>query len=270
MQAYRLNALREQGQYVCHLVALLGRSQPNISQHLTVLRAVGLVLDEREGNRILYRLNNGRVLRLLDLLAGGRGETPPAPRPEVWRTCPCPRCTRRRKQQANEVNDHRLWRWLVMAHLEGALTQQVAGRSWPKSRRVGCHLGRNRAPIVQQETPQHVGLPSFLPAHSTSGSRLLGRMRNQPLGIWGQVVPASTTMPHLLVEPLPVPLPEAVASETSDLVALRPRAERFNAIARHSSHQPAVLHQELSSSCLESPAEAAPMPPEAGRGSPAR
>jgi len=95
-----LNALREEGQYVCHLVALLGRSQPNISQHLAILRAVGLVVDEREGNNILYRLNNGRVLRLLDLLAGGRGETPPAPRPEVWRTCPCPRCTRRRKEQA--------------------------------------------------------------------------------------------------------------------------------------------------------------------------
>jgi hypothetical protein len=26
----------------------------------------------------------------------------------------------------------------------------------------------------------------------------------------------STTMPHLLVEPLPIPLPEAVASETSE------------------------------------------------------
>jgi len=98
-----LNALREEGQYVCHLVALLGRSQPNISQHLAVLRATGLVLDEREGNNILYRLNNGRLLRLLDLLAAGRGETAPAPGREVWRTCPCPRCARRREQQANEV-----------------------------------------------------------------------------------------------------------------------------------------------------------------------
>ena len=96
-----LNALREEGQYVCHLVALLGRSQPNVSQHLTVLRAVGLVLDEREGNNILYRLNNGRLLRLLDLLAGGREETAPAPGREVWRTCPCPHCARRRGQEDN-------------------------------------------------------------------------------------------------------------------------------------------------------------------------
>lgn len=96
-----LNALREEGQYVCHLVILLGRSQPNISQHLAILRAAGLVLDEREGNNILYRLNNGRVLRLLDLLAEGRGEMAPAPRREVWRTCPCPRCARWREQEDN-------------------------------------------------------------------------------------------------------------------------------------------------------------------------
>lgn len=98
-----LNALREEGQYVCHLVILLGRSQPNISQHLTILRAAGLVVDEREGNNILYRLNDGRLLRLLDLLAEGRGETAPPPGHEVWRTCPCPHCVRRREQQANEA-----------------------------------------------------------------------------------------------------------------------------------------------------------------------
>jgi ArsR family transcriptional regulator len=98
-----LNALREEGQYVCHLVILLGRSQPNISQHLAVLRAAGLVVDEREGSNILYRLNNGRLLRLLDLLVGGQGETAPTPGHEVWRTYPCPRCARRREQQANEA-----------------------------------------------------------------------------------------------------------------------------------------------------------------------
>lgn len=98
-----LNALREEGQYVCHLVILLGRSQPNISQHLTILRAAGLVVDEREGNNILYRLNDGRLLRLLDLLAGEQGETALIPGHEVGRTCPCPHCVRRRAQQADEA-----------------------------------------------------------------------------------------------------------------------------------------------------------------------
>lgn len=91
-----LYALREEGQYVCHLVALLGTRQPTVSQHLAVLRHAGLVVCEREGNRILYRLNNGRILRLLRLLVGEWGQPARVPR-EVWRLCSCPRCVRRRQ-----------------------------------------------------------------------------------------------------------------------------------------------------------------------------
>lgn len=78
-----LYALQEGGQYVCHLVALLGCRQPTVSQHLAVLRAAGLVVHEREGNRILYCLNNGWLLRLLELLAGELGEARRASRREV-------------------------------------------------------------------------------------------------------------------------------------------------------------------------------------------
>jgi DNA-binding transcriptional ArsR family regulator len=80
-------------------VVLLGRSQANISQHLAILRAAGLVVDEREGNRILYRLNDGWLLWLLELLAGEREEAARAFRQEVWRVCSCPRCSQRREQE---------------------------------------------------------------------------------------------------------------------------------------------------------------------------
>ncbi len=95
-----LCALQEEGQYVCHLVALLGRSQPSVSQHLAVLRAAGLVVDEREGNHILYRLNDGWLLWLLELLAGERKEARPRLQGrEVWRVCSCPRCSQRRERE---------------------------------------------------------------------------------------------------------------------------------------------------------------------------
>ncbi len=41
---------------VCHIVAALQLSQPNVSQHLTVLRHAGLVDSERRGGWIYYRL----------------------------------------------------------------------------------------------------------------------------------------------------------------------------------------------------------------------
>ncbi len=50
----------------------VGCQVPNMSQHLAVLRNVGLVTSRREGNTILYRLADARVLeayRLIQTLA---------------------------------------------------------------------------------------------------------------------------------------------------------------------------------------------------------
>jgi DNA-binding transcriptional ArsR family regulator len=38
---------------------------PSVSRHLAILKAAGLVLERREGNRILYRLQEGRLLSAL-------------------------------------------------------------------------------------------------------------------------------------------------------------------------------------------------------------
>jgi DNA-binding transcriptional ArsR family regulator len=64
---------------LCHLAAegevkvgclaeRVGLSQPALSQHLTRLRADGLVATRRVGTQIHYRLADPRVARLLDLL----------------------------------------------------------------------------------------------------------------------------------------------------------------------------------------------------------
>jgi len=42
---------------VCELTHALGEIQPKISRHLAMLREAGIVLDEREGLWIHYRLN---------------------------------------------------------------------------------------------------------------------------------------------------------------------------------------------------------------------
>lgn len=53
------------GMCVGDLHECLGRSQPNISQHLAVLRDRGLVVPERDGNRVCYRLADRRISDLL-------------------------------------------------------------------------------------------------------------------------------------------------------------------------------------------------------------
>jgi ArsR family transcriptional regulator len=53
---------------VCDLVRLTGKRQPYISQHLSVLSAARLVVSERDGRRIFYRLNPDTVDDVLQAL----------------------------------------------------------------------------------------------------------------------------------------------------------------------------------------------------------
>jgi DNA-binding transcriptional ArsR family regulator len=53
---------------VSDLSCRVGCQVPNMSQHLAVLRRAGLVASRREGNTILYRLADHRVLEAYRLI----------------------------------------------------------------------------------------------------------------------------------------------------------------------------------------------------------
>ncbi len=50
------------------LAAEIGVSQPNVSQHLAVLRAVGLVEAERDGREVRYRLADPEVVTACSIM----------------------------------------------------------------------------------------------------------------------------------------------------------------------------------------------------------
>jgi DNA-binding transcriptional ArsR family regulator len=60
--------LAEGERAVGELAAVLPISQPAVSQHLKVLRDVGLVSDRAEGTKRIYRLNEAGVAALRDQL----------------------------------------------------------------------------------------------------------------------------------------------------------------------------------------------------------
>lgn len=53
---------------VGRLATEIGASQPNVSQHLAVLRTAGLVESERDGREVRYRLADPDVIRACDLM----------------------------------------------------------------------------------------------------------------------------------------------------------------------------------------------------------
>src|SRR5512139_2405642 len=85
-----LHRLSEGPVEVGRLADELGLAQPNVSQHLAVLRAAGLVEAEREGREVRYRLSDPDVMvacgvmrrvlerrldRLAHLVSNGNGST---------------------------------------------------------------------------------------------------------------------------------------------------------------------------------------------------
>jgi DNA-binding transcriptional ArsR family regulator len=50
------------------LAALVPVSRPAVSQHLKVLKGAGLVVDQRDGNRRIYRLDPDGIAELRDYL----------------------------------------------------------------------------------------------------------------------------------------------------------------------------------------------------------
>jgi ArsR family transcriptional regulator len=61
-----LQALAREPSCVCDLMLIIKRSQPYVSQHLMVLRDVGLVTGVREGWNVRYYLTHPELKTLLD------------------------------------------------------------------------------------------------------------------------------------------------------------------------------------------------------------
>jgi ArsR family transcriptional regulator len=63
-----IEALRDGPMTVGELADELSLSQPNVSQHLAILRERRIVTADRDGTRVRYELNGHRVLAAIDLL----------------------------------------------------------------------------------------------------------------------------------------------------------------------------------------------------------
>ena len=52
---------------VLEIVEAVGTSQSNISQHLGVLRDHGILVARKEANRVFYRIEDPRILKMISL-----------------------------------------------------------------------------------------------------------------------------------------------------------------------------------------------------------
>jgi len=88
-----LDVLRREPECVCHLEALLGKPQPYVSQQLRVLREANIIVDEKDGMNVFYRLVDVELLAWLEVALGPiQGQHPAMARHKAVIACPCPKC----------------------------------------------------------------------------------------------------------------------------------------------------------------------------------
>lgn len=63
-----LGALRDAERSVGQLVALTGIPQANLSQHLSIMRAHGVVHARRQGTHVYYSISNPKLIQAFDLI----------------------------------------------------------------------------------------------------------------------------------------------------------------------------------------------------------
>ncbi|QGP91451.1 putative HTH-type transcriptional regulator [Neomoorella glycerini] len=63
-----LEQLRQGEKCVCKFIEDLELEQPNISQHLAVLRKEDIVVTRKEGLKVLYRVKHPEIFQVLDLV----------------------------------------------------------------------------------------------------------------------------------------------------------------------------------------------------------
>jgi DNA-binding transcriptional ArsR family regulator len=60
-----LECIKDGEKCICEVIPYTGKSQPNVSQHLKVLKIAGLVDERREGTRILLKASNKKIFDVI-------------------------------------------------------------------------------------------------------------------------------------------------------------------------------------------------------------
>jgi DNA-binding transcriptional ArsR family regulator len=60
--------LRDGEKCQCEIIPVLEQSQPTVSRHLRLLEEAGLIQSKRDGNRMLYKVVDEGVFKVVDIL----------------------------------------------------------------------------------------------------------------------------------------------------------------------------------------------------------
>jgi len=61
-----LECIRKGEKCICEIIPFTGKSQPNVSQHLKVLKNAGIVDEHKEGTRIIIKVSKNEIYTIIE------------------------------------------------------------------------------------------------------------------------------------------------------------------------------------------------------------
>ena len=61
-----LECIEEGERCICEIIPYTGKSQPNVSQHLKILKHAGLIKERKDGTKIMIKASNDKFFRIIE------------------------------------------------------------------------------------------------------------------------------------------------------------------------------------------------------------
>ena len=61
-----LECIKNGEKCICEIIPFTGKSQPNVSQHLKVMKHAGIIKDRKDGTRIMIKVSDNKIFKIID------------------------------------------------------------------------------------------------------------------------------------------------------------------------------------------------------------
>ena len=61
-----LECVKDGEKCICEIIPYTGKSQPNVSQHLKVMKHAGIIDERKEGTRIMIKASNKEIFNIIN------------------------------------------------------------------------------------------------------------------------------------------------------------------------------------------------------------
>ena len=61
-----LECIKNGEKCICEIIPYTGKSQPNVSQHLKIMKHAGIIEERKDGTRIMIKAPNNEIYNIID------------------------------------------------------------------------------------------------------------------------------------------------------------------------------------------------------------